>query len=104
MWLDAKPKYPPVGYIAAWDIMAVPRAVDDFSHGTSAPEAPKAKAPVKTPEPPIADGVLFGPDGMPLDNNAVVEEDQEGQLHAKITSHQKVAANDACGEWGSKVI
>ena len=58
----------------------------------SAPETPKAKAPVKTPEPPIADGVLFGPDGMPLDNNAVVEEDQEGQLHAKITSHQKVAS------------
>ena len=50
---------------------------------------PAAKLPVKS-EPPIADGVLFGPDGMPLDNNAVVEADEDGQLHAKISSHQKV--------------
>lgn len=62
--------------------------------GNESMTAPKAKAPVKTPEPPIADGVLFGPDGMPLDNNAVVKEDQEGQLHAKITSHQKVELHD----------
>lgn len=61
-------------------------------------EAPKAKvapvAPVTpvTPEPPVADGVLFGPDGMPLINDAVVEQDEDGQLHAQIQSHQKVAA------------
>lgn len=48
-------------------------------------------APV-TPEPPVADGVLFGPDGMPLINDAVVEQDEDGQLHAQIQSHQKVAA------------
>ena len=66
-----------------------------FFSGSIQTEAPKAKvAPVAsvTPEPPVADGVLFGPDGMPLINDAVVEQDEDGQLHAQIQSHQKVAA------------
>jgi len=56
--------------------------------------APKAKVAPVTPEPPVADGVLFGPDGMPLINDAVVEQDEDGQLHAQIHSHQKVELHD----------
>ena len=60
--------------------------------GSIQTEAPKAKVAPVSPEPPVADGVLFGPDGMPLINDAVVEQDEDGQLHAQISSHQKVAA------------
>eukprot|EP00930_Biecheleria_cincta_P047078 TRINITY_DN3256_c0_g2_i1.p1 TRINITY_DN3256_c0_g2~~TRINITY_DN3256_c0_g2_i1.p1 ORF type:complete len:862 (-),score=133.87 TRINITY_DN3256_c0_g2_i1:360-2945(-) len=37
---------------------------------------------------------LFGPDGMPLQGDAVVETDEEGHIHAKIGSHHKVEMSD----------
>lgn len=37
---------------------------------------------------------MFGPDGMPLHENAVVETDEEGHVHAKIESHTKVEMSE----------
>jgi hypothetical protein len=38
--------------------------------------------------------VLFGPDGMPLGADAVVEENQEGELKVKLSGHKKVEIHD----------
>jgi len=81
----------------AYDSLGKPGKPQAFPGSEDIRTAPKAKvAPVApvTPEPPVADGVLFGPDGMPLINDAVVEQDEDGQLHAQIQSHQKVELHD----------
>jgi len=39
-------------------------------------------------------GAVFGPDGMPLDQGASVEVDEEGEVHAKVEDHQKFEIHD----------
>ncbi|CAK9058951.1 Calpain-type cysteine protease ADL1 (Phytocalpain ADL1) (Protein ADAXIALIZED LEAF1) (Protein DEFECTIVE KERNEL 1) (OsDEK1) (Protein SHOOTLESS 3) [Durusdinium trenchii] len=83
------------------DILDETKVVDRSALEKRTVQAPRdSEAPVTTPklqkatEAPAHDGVLFGPDGMPLQDDAPVEEDEEGHLHAKLAAHQKVELHD----------